>query len=455
MRSSMRALNLRPHTPDDVLARVGEGVGPLPRSADAIVIGGGIMGMATAYYLARAGIKPVVIEKDRVASQQSGRNWGFVRTQYRDPVEMPLALEALDIWPTLEAELGASVGWRATGCLFAAANDAEHQAFQGWLREIGPSATSSRLLDSREIAALLPALNRTAVGALYTPGDGQAEPGQATLAFAQAARAAGAEILEDCGAVAIDVSGNRVTGVMTEHGPIRSAIVICAAGAISHQLLRPLSLLLPQKTVRNTVSLTTPLAPLAQPCFCGFGLGLRQRADGSCIIAAESTSDVDVTLGSLRNAGYFVSSFLANWRTFRLSIGRPLIDDLHGLIVMRREERLIEPRRPFLPPNQRRAGQMRNLLRQLFAGAETVEIEKSWAGAIDVLPDALPVIDGATAISGLVVATGFSGHGFGLGPAVGRTVAAIAAGHVPTTDLSAFRLDRFALGKFGQPHAPL
>jgi len=451
----MSALNLRPHTPDDVLARIGDKAWALPSRADAIIIGGGIMGIATAYHLARAGVKAVVIEKDRVASQQSGRNWGFVRTQYRDPAEMPLALEALRIWPGLEAELGTSLGWRATGCLFAAGDDAEYGAFEAWLSQVGGSASSSRLLSAAETARLLPSLNRPAMGALYTPDDGQAEPGQATMAFARAARAAGVEILEDCGAIGIDVAAGRVTGVRTEHGLIRSDIVICAAGAISHHLLRPLALLLPQKTVRNTVSLTTSVAPLAQPCFCGFGLGLRQRADGSCIIAAESTSDVDVTLGSLHNARYFLSSFLANWRTFRLSIGRPLLDDLHGLIVRKRDERLIEPRRPFLAPNEKRAGKMRDLLRQLFAGAESVEIERSWAGAIDVLPDALPVIDGATGVSGLVVATGFSGHGFGLAPAVGRTVAAIAAGRASPIDLSAFRLDRFERGTFGQPHAPL
>ncbi len=451
----MRALSLSPHTPDDVLERIEDKAPAFPRRADAVIIGGGIMGLSTAYYLAGAGLKVVVIEKDRVAGQQSGRNWGFVRTQYRDPAEMPLAVTALKLWRRLEAELGQPVGWRETGCLFAAADEAEYAAFAAWTRQVGDMAPTARLLDAAQTAALLPALSRPSAGALYTPDDGQAEPGQATSAYARAAAARGVQVLEDCGAVAIDVAGGRVTGVQTEHGLITAGIVICAAGAVSHDLLRPLSLVLPQKTVRNTVSLTTPAPPLSAACFCGFGIGLRQRADGSCIIAAESMSDVDVTLGSFRNLGFFLSSFLVNRHSFRLSVGRALVDELHALLVRPRAERLVEPRRPFLPPNEKRVEMIRDLLGQLFQGAGPVGIVKSWAGAIDVLPDALPVIDADTGVSGLIVATGFSGHGFGLGPAVGTTVAGLAQGRPPGFDLTPLRLDRFAKGTFGQPHAPL
>ncbi|BBE33977.1 NAD(P)/FAD-dependent oxidoreductase [Sphingosinicella microcystinivorans] len=451
----MSALSLSSHTPDDVLARIEGRYPPIPSQADAIIIGGGIMGLATAFYMAGAGLKVLVIEKDRVAGQQSGRNWGFVRTQYRDPAEMPLAVEALRLWRGLEAELGTPVGWRETGCLFAASNEPEYEAFAAWLKSVDGIARSSRLLNRSETATLLPALKQGTAGALYTPDDGQAEPGEATSAFAKAARGLGVQILEDCGAIEIDVAGGRVKGVYTEHGRIAADIVVCAAGAVSHQLLRSLSLVLPQKTVRNTVSLTTVAPRLSQPCFCGFGLGLRQRADGSCIIAAESMSDVDVTLGSFTNIKYFLGSFLANRRSFQLNVGRALLDDLYALMVRGRDERRVEPRRPFLPPNEKRAATMKALLGKLFEGADSLGIVKSWAGAIDVLPDALPVIDGTTGVSGLIVATGFSGHGFGLAPAVGKAVSGIAQGQAPSLGLEAFRLDRFAKGTFGQPHAPL
>jgi glycine/D-amino acid oxidase-like deaminating enzyme len=451
----MRGLSLYPHSPDDVIERIVERPQAVPKSADVVVIGGGIMGAASAYYLARRGLEVVVLEKDRVASHQSGRNWGFVRTQYRDPAELPLAVRALELWPRLEEELGHPVGWRRTGCVFAARDEAELAEFETWRDDTRGVAQGAALLSSAEVAAMMPSLRASPPGALYTASDGQAEPSLATTAFALAAEARGAQVLEDCGAMAIEAEGGKVRGVLSEHGFIKAPRVICAAGAISHRFLRALSLTLPQQVVRNTVSLTAPMGPLAQPCFCGFGVGLRQRGDGSCILAAESTSDIDLTLDSFRHAGFFLPSLLAHRKTFALALGRPLLEDLHHRIVLRGGERLIEPRRPRLSANHRRAVETAKLLKELFAGLEEVRVVKSWAGAIDVLPDALPVIDGEAGPDGLVVATGFSGHGFGLGPAVGEAVAAMVAGDRPAVDLSPFRLNRFVFGDYRRPHAPL
>jgi len=451
----MRGLSLYPHSPDDVIQRIAERPQAVPKAADVVVIGGGIIGAASAYYMAARGLGVVLVEKDRVAAQQSGRNWGFVRTQYRDPAELPLAVEALAIWPALEAELGFPVGWRRNGCAFVAKDDAEFAAFEAWLGEVGAIVPASRLLSGREVQNLMPALAARAPGALYTPSDGQAEPGLATTAFARAAEARGALVLEDCGAIAIEVAGGHITGVVTEHGTISAPVVVCAAGASAHRFLRPLGVQLPQQVVRNTVSLTAPMPALSQPCFCGFGVGLRQRGDGSCILAAESTSDIDLTLDSFRGARFFLPSLMAHREAFALSLGRPLLDDLHARVALRPRERMIEPRRPRLTPNDRRAASTASLLQRLFSGLDEVRVVKSWAGAIDVLPDALPVIDGATGVAGLVVATGFSGHGFGLGPAVGQVVAALASGAEPRPDLTPFRLDRFARGAYRRPHAPL
>lgn len=451
----MRALSLYPHIPDDVLARIGPRQDAFPQSADVVIVGGGIMGAATAYYLAKAGVGVVLVEKDKVAAQQSGRNWGFVRTQYRDPAELPIAVEALSLWPTLEQELSSQIAWRRTGCIFVAQTEAELAQFEQWTSHVRDIATDARMLSAREVAARMPALRVKVAGALYTRSDGQAEPGLATTAFARAAENMGAQILEDCGALAIDSAAGAVSGVLTEHGFIRSQTVICAAGAHSHHLLRKLGLFLPQQVVRSTVSLTSPGPMLSEACFCGYGLGLRQRPDGSCILAAESLSDVDLTLDSMRSARFFVPELFRNWRTFSFRLGRPFIDDLHRRLTLPKERFAMEPRRPSIAPNRKRATKNVALFRSLFASAGEVSIVKSWAGLIDVLPDALPVIDTPPAVRGLIVATGFSGHGFGLGPAVGKNVAALALGETPSGALKPLRLERFVRGEYGRPHAPL
>ncbi|SFI83581.1 Glycine/D-amino acid oxidase [Bosea sp. OK403] len=451
----MPALSLYSHVPDDVIAQIGPRPCAFPSQVDAVVIGGGIVGASCAYELSRRGLSVALIERDKIASQQSGRNWGFVRTQYRDPAELPLAVEALSIWPTLERELGREIGWRRSGCVFVAENEAEYETFAQWQAATREIARDARMLNRDEARDLLPALASAVPGALFTASDGQAEPALATLALARAAEDKGALILEDCGALAIETAGGCITGVLTEHGLIGCTTVVCAAGAQAHRFLKPLGLTLPQQIVRSTVSLTAPMAELSAPCFCGFGLGLRQRADGSCILAADSSSDIDVTLDSMRAAGYFLPELLRHRKGFALRLGRPFIDDVHARIALPEHERLVTPRRPRIPANAQKAADTAGLFARLFEGAGQARIVKSWAGQIDVLPDALPVIDAPPAVPGLIVATGFSGHGFGLGPAVGRHVARLAAGEQAGEAIRPFRLDRFVRGAYSRPHAPL
>lgn len=451
----MSTLSLTAHVPDDVLEQIAPGRAALPDRVDAVVIGGGIVGCASAYYLANSGLTVALVERDAVSSQQSGRNWGFVRTQYRDPLELPLAVEALSIWPDLEAELGEPMGWRRSGCIFVADTDAEYETFERWTKATASISGRAKMLSPHETKALMPALSKPAKGALFTQSDGQAEPALATTAFARAAVRAGVQIVENCGVFAIEQIAGSVTGVVTEHGRIKANVVVCAAGAQSHRLLAPLGFKLPQQTVRSTVSLTAPLPGLSDPCFCGYGIGLRQRADGSCIIAADSCSDVDVTLDSIRAMRFFMPEFIRHRSGFSLSVGRPFLDDLHQRFAIPRSERAAAGRQPSIPANRERAELTGAAVRSLFASAGGLKIVKSWAGLIDVLPDALPVLEAPGSAGGLIVATGFSGHGFGLGPAVGRHVARLAQGKEPDPMLAPLGLERFARGTYARAHAPL
>ena len=284
-------------------------------------------------------------------------------------------------------------GWRQRGCLFIAADDAEQASHAGWLKDAGDRVHDTRLLSAAEVAERFPGLGRPTAGGILAASDGQAEPLLATLAFARAACAAGAVLIEDCGARAIETAAGRISGVVTEHGRIAASTVICTAGARSHRLLAGLIPALPQKTVRSTVALTAPMADLDLPCFVGAGLGLRQRPDGSCIIATDGGTDVDLTLDSFRAAGFFLRELIQRRRAFSLKLGRPFADDLIERLTEPATTRTLRPRAPDIPANPKRVSDAARRFATLFPAAGTPPIVKSWAGAIDVMPDALPVID--------------------------------------------------------------
>jgi glycine/D-amino acid oxidase-like deaminating enzyme len=451
----MTSLSLLGHAPDDAVSSLLNQPEPVPRRADVVIIGGGIMGCAAAWSLSRAGLSVVLVEKNRIASQQSGRNWGFVRSLCRDPLELPLAALALSIWPGLSAALGHETGWRRSGCLFLSDTAADHGFYSRWRAAAGDMVRETHLLSADQVATRFPALTGRTEGAIIAEADGQAEPVLATLAFARAAAGAGATLLEDCGVRAIDTTGGRASGVATEFGPIAAPVVVCTAGAATYRLVGGLGLRLPQKTVRSTVALTAPLPDLGLPCFVGGGLGLRQRPDGSCVIATDGGTDIDITIDAFRASRFFLRELVRNRKGFALSLGAALVDDMHQRLAVPRAERAVRPRAPDIAANPDRVAETRRRFGTLFGGVAVPEIVKSWAGAIDVMPDALPVIDAGGPVAGLIVATGFSGHGFGLGPAVGQVLSSLAQGEAPGVDLAPFAADRFTRGAYTRPYASI
>ena len=151
----------------------------IPASAGIVVIGGGIVGVSTAWFLARQGIDVVLCEKGHVAGEQSGRNWGWVRQQGRDTREMPMIVESLRIWRGLEQEIGESVGFNETGVLFSANTDKELDSLAGWLETAAEYDLDTRIIDGDEMARLVHGSTVRWRGALYTASDGRAEPHKA------------------------------------------------------------------------------------------------------------------------------------------------------------------------------------------------------------------------------------------------------------------------------------
>src|SRR6185503_2621947 len=175
----------------------------MDRQADAVVVGAGIVGCASAYFLGRRGARVVVVERGRVPGEQSRKNWGFVRQQGRDPVEMPLVMEANRMWRGLEQELGADVEWVQGGNLALAADEARMARFEAWLPVAREFGLETRLLRARELQTIVPGLGGTWAGGMHTPGDGHADPEKTTDAFARAATALGARIHLGCAAQAV------------------------------------------------------------------------------------------------------------------------------------------------------------------------------------------------------------------------------------------------------------
>ncbi len=154
----------------------------MPSQTEVVVVGGGIIGVSTALFLAMAGVPVVLCEKGEIAGEQSSRNWGWVRRMGRDPRELPLIVEAMNIWENISQTLGEDVGFRRTGILYACENAQDEASREGWLKAAGPYALDSKMIGAQQLAGLMPGASKIWRSGLYTPSDGRAEPQKAAPA---------------------------------------------------------------------------------------------------------------------------------------------------------------------------------------------------------------------------------------------------------------------------------
>jgi glycine/D-amino acid oxidase-like deaminating enzyme len=417
----------------------------LPESADAVIIGGGIVGVCTAWFLARQGISVLLCEKGHIAGEQSGRNWGWVRQQGRDEREMPMIVESLRIWRGLSDEIGEDVGYEQTGCLFLGADDKELEQFGAWLPTADEYGLDTRLIDAQELARHVRGATVKWKGALFTPSDGRAEPQKAAPAIARAAERAGATVLTACAVRGIETLGGAVSAVVTELGPVRTSVVLCAAGAWTSMFCRSLGVIVPQLKVRGTVVRTAPAEAVLEGNAFDAHLGIRRRQDGGYTVAHGSILDHPITPSTLRFAVKFLPALKQEFKVLRLSIGKAFVDEWRTpkrwpLDVESPFERVrvLDP-----PANPRTVKGIRENLDKVFPALAGTEIVEAWAGMVETSPDVVPIIDAAPGIPGFYIATGFSGHGFGIGPGAGKAIAAMLTGRDSGIDLVPFRLSRF------------
>ena len=319
-------------------------------------------------------------------------------------------------------------------------------AFEGY-------QTGARMVSGSELEQHMPGLKTKLKAALFTPQDGRAEPQWVAPALAEAARDQGAVIMTNCAVRCLDLKAGRVAGVYTERGRVACDQVVLAGGAWSRLFAGNEGIALPQLKVLNTVLRTSPVEPGPETALWSDDFAIRKRADGGYTIASGHENTVDIVPDSFRLAAKFLPAFAQEWKSLRFRLS-------HRWTIEARQRRSWTPTdvTPFElcrildpEPSQKALRKSWAKARQALPALVGAEIVQSWAGMIDVTPDAIPVISNVQEIQGLVIATGFSGHGFGIGPGAGRLVADLVMNTAPCVDPAAFRLSRFSDGTKVRP----
>lgn len=417
----------------------------IPASADVVIIGGGIVGVSTAWFLAKQGVKVVLCEKGHIAGEQSGRNWGWVRKQRRDMRELPMMIESMNIWRSLEDAIGEDVGFRQTGCIVPANNEKELSELEDWIKTAKHFGLDTKLLSADELKSQFNGCTANWVGGIQTPSDGRAEPHIAAPAIARAAEREGATILTGCAVRGIETSGGIVSAVVTEHGTINTSKVLCAAGAWTSMFCRSLDINVPQLKVKGTVARTEACNKVFDGEVWGGKLGMRRRQDGGYTIASETYMNHSITPSTFRYMFKFLPAFIDEFFALNLSIGPDFWNELKTPTKWSlNKPSPFEDMRVLNPaPNKKILDKTIKVFRELFPRLGDINFVESWAGMIETTPDVVPIFDESDKIPGFYIATGLSGHGFGIGPGAGYALAGMLSGNDTGIDLTPFRLNRF------------
>lgn len=371
-------------------------------TADIAIVGAGINGAATAWALSEAGVSVAVFERYRPAAMASGWTLAGVRQSGRDPAELPLALKAVSLWPSLSERLGAETGYRQGGNLRLARTPEEVETIRALVENQRSAGLDLCFLDDiRDIRAIAPAVSEEVLAASYCASDGHAEPAAAVHAFRAAAERGGAQFHTGTGVESIEIRNGRFTALQTTAGRVEAGACLVAAGVQTNALLEPLGRAIPLRRPMVTVVQTAPLPPTLTPVLgvANANMAARQQIDGRLRV----TSGAGDWSGELSEES-----------------GLPAV----------------------CPPAIAVANTIHTVSQVLPVMAEA-PVARIWAGLLDLTPDGLPVLDHVPGIDKLVVAGGFSGHGFGIAPATALALRDMILGRPPTMALDAFRFDRF------------
>ncbi|MGQ4437153.1 MULTISPECIES: NAD(P)/FAD-dependent oxidoreductase [unclassified Streptomyces] len=368
------------------------------RQADVVVIGGGVIGTSIAYHLARAGVRDVVlVERDELAAGSTSKAAGGVRAQFSDVLNVQLGARSLEAFARFEEDTGYDIGLHRVGYLFLLSTPEDVASFEAGVRLQNSLDVPSRMIDPAEARRLSPLISTDGLlAAAYSPDDGHCTPEAVVHGYASAARNHGATILRHTDVTGIETHGDTITAVVTTLGRIDTRTVICAAGAWSRAIGAMAGVDLPVQPLRRQIAVTEPVSglPPTLPMTIDFSTSLYFHTEGPGLLVGMSDPD--------ERPGYAT--------------------DTHDRWIPRLAEAM-RHRAPDLLALRRTGG---------------------WAGLYENTPDHNALIGEATSVSRFLYATGFSGHGFLQGPAVGEVVRDLYLGHVPFVDVSPLSAGRFA-----------
>jgi sarcosine oxidase, subunit beta len=367
--------------------------------ADVVIVGGGIIGNATAYYLAKKGCSVIVLEKSKhIGDGGSSRNGGGVRQSGRDKRELPLAMYGVkNLWPYLTEELGTDVEYYQKGNLRLGKTDAHINVLQGLTKNATSLGLDVRMIGKAEAKEICPYLSDEVIGASWCPTDGHANPMLATLAYYRKARQLGVLFITEETVTEIRKIKGRARYVFTQNNCYEAETIIVAAGYDSRKITETVGIDIPISRALLEVLVTEARAPMFYQML--------------------GTAAADF-YGHQSTHGSFVFGGSSGFEDVNKDPGSPVTNSQTASCICRG-------------------------IMKYFPCLSETKIVRTWAGWIDVCQDHVPIISKVEEVPGLIVASGFSGHGFGIAPTVGLLLSQLALDEQPVLDLQEFRYNRF------------
>ncbi len=369
------------------------------KSADAVIVGGGVSGCGLAYCLAKRGFRDVVVvEREYLASGATGRCGGGIRQQWSTEENTLLAMESVHLFDQLDEELDYQTEFSHGGYLILAYTEQEVEQYKKNVAMQQRLGLDVRFVDPKEAREIAPHLNTEGVlCATYCPSDGSANPFYVTQAYAEAAKRLGVQIELYTEVMGLKKKGNRISAVVTSRGEIDTPLVVNAAGGDSVTIARMVGVELPIVPTRHEIMVTEPLEPFFTTMVISFlhGVYFRQEKRGGIIMGYGDPEE---------RPGFDVTSTLRFIRT------------------------------------------MSRKILSLMPALHQVKVVRQWAGLYDTTPDALPILGPIEDVDGFIQVNGFSGHGFMLAPKVVDLLAQLITGQELDLPIDRLHLSRFLSG---------